>query len=106
MKKKLTMIFVICLLVVTAFCLSACSGDKDDDKNKIDFANDTFTVESAYAQAQGMGFEGTLDEFIEMLSGKNGTDGIGIKTIKVDENGNLSVTLSNDLTIDCGRIAR
>lgn len=104
MKKKLTMIFVICLLVVTAFCLSACSGDKDDDKNKIDFANDTFTVESAYAQAQGMGFEGMLDEFIEMLSGKNGTDGIGIKTIKVDENGNLSVTLSNDLTIDCGKV--
>lgn len=104
MKKKLTMIFVICLLVVTAFCLSACNGDKDDDKNKIDFANDTFTVESAYAQAQGMGFEGTLDEFIEMLSGKNGTDGIGIKTIKVDENGNLSVTLSNDLTIDCGKV--
>ena len=48
------MIFVICLLVVTAFCLSACSGDKDDDKNKIDFAKKNVIRLSTTKQVKGI----------------------------------------------------
>ena len=37
-------------------------------------------------------------------NGKNGKDGISIKSVRVNEKGNLIVTLSNGETIDAGYV--
>ena len=63
---------------------------------------DTVTIESAYAQATELGYTGTLDEFIAMISGKDGidgTDGVGIKSVELNANGELVITDTNDNVI-------
>lgn len=115
--KKATKILALTLTALT-FAVSAAtvSGCKirDNESNTDDkLYYDTATV---YAQAQDLGYKGTLDEFIEMISGKDGTDGkngkdgtdgkdgAGVKSGRIDERGHLILTLTDDSEIDCGEI--
>ena len=73
--KKLLAIFV-CLMLVFSLC--ACdmlfpsdgNGNTSDTTDK-EFDTNRVTFLSAYAEAQELGFEGTLEEFIELISGKD-----------------------------------
>ncbi len=121
---------LISLLIVVLFSLSiiACNNTTPDTNNggnntsNNEFDTNKITFASAYAKAQNLGFEGTLEEFVELISGKdgadgkdgingtngkdgaNGKDGVGIVNIIVDNEGNLLVILSNGETINCGKL--
>ena len=91
------------------FCFSAC--DKAEEEGGVEW-----TLGTVYAQAQELGYEGTLDEFIALISGrdgadgqdgedgKDGADGVGVQETYVDENGHLIVVLTNGKTVDCGAV--
>ena len=54
-----------------------------------------------------MGYEGSLEEFIALISGRDGQDGedgVGVKEIYVNENGELIVILTNEEEINCGNV--
>ena len=99
-RKKLWRTFFLGLLtLLMAACIScavACSGGSSGEKEE-------WTYASVYAQAQSLGYEGTLEEFIALISGKDGADGVGVKTVKI-ENGHLIVVLTNGEEIDCGKV--
>ena len=96
--------FVIILLMLTvALCvsLSAC------DLSGLNQWGNVFTIDSAYAEAQSLGYTGSLSEFIQSISGKDGADGkdgIGIQSVAVNSDGKLIVTLSSGKVIDCGSV--
>ena len=108
--KKLILLILVVLLSLS---IVACNGTTPDTNNgdnttKNEFDTSKITFASAYAKAQNLGFEGTLEEFIELISGKDGADGkdgVGIVNVTVDENGNLLVTLSSGATINCGKVS-
>ena len=91
------------------FCFSAC--DKAEEEGGVEW-----TLGTVYAQAQELGYEGTLDEFIALISGrdgadgqdgedgKDGADGVGVQETYVDEDGHLIVVLTNGKTVDCGAV--
>ena len=91
------------------FCFSAC--DKAEEEGGVEW-----TLGTVYAQAQELGYEGTLDEFIALISGrdgadgqdgedgKDGADGVGVQETYVDEDGHLIVVLTNGKTMDCGAV--
>ncbi len=103
------------ILLVLIFSLVACkssdnnngnqntTGDNTDvtgsnfDKNKVSYL-------SAYEEASRLGFEGSLDDFIALISGKNGKDGVSIINVIIDNSGDLLVILSNGETIKCGKV--
>lgn len=89
------------LSLVAGFSLGKAAG-----KGNIDFLNGVFSTEQAYAYAQDLGFSGTLDEFVAMLSGKDGADGVGISTVAVNAQGHLVVTLTSGTSLDLGALPR
>lgn len=100
---------------LTAFCLFASSCARTDNADSADQSNDRgpiYTVEAAYKEATALGYAGSLDEFIAEISGKdgkdgkdglNGADGVGIADVSLDEEGVLTVILTDGRTIDCGK---
>ncbi|MGN1061306.1 MAG: hypothetical protein ACI4QN_06195, partial [Candidatus Coproplasma sp.] len=84
MKKK---VLAAILALVSAGCLgvglTACNKDTSDKWGSV------YTFEAAYAEANTLGYSGTLDEFIASISGKDGTngadgaDGVGISKIEI-----------------------
>ena len=99
MKRSIVFVLALALVTVLSLSLFACGNDKEPT---LDFANDSFTVEQAYAYAEELGFNGTLDEFVAMLSGKDGANGVGISTIAVSAEGHLVVTLTSGTVADLG----
>ncbi len=105
MKKsyKWTLVVFLALLVVVALTLVACTPDNTDD-------DDVWTIERVYAQAQELGYQGTLDELIAQFKGADGTDGVdgkdgvGIKTMEINDDGELIVTLTNGTELNLGVI--
>ena len=57
--------------------------------------------EQVYAQAVALGYEGTYDEFIALVSGK---DGVGVKSAAVNQEGELILTLSDNSTVNAGKV--
>ena len=113
MKKLLKKTLILAMLVMLVISLASCEQVKsilgknepaDDNQNIV---NDTWNMSTVYAQSQSLGYEGTLDEFIALVSGKdgvNGKDGVGIKGSFIDKNGHLILILTNGETIDAGLI--
>ncbi len=67
----------------------------------------TFTVETAYAKAQELGYSGSLVDFVESISGKdgvNGTDGVGIQSVVLDKEYELIVTLTTGVELRLGNV--
>lgn len=62
----LSVSIIICFSFLAVF--PACNKAEKADSGE-------FTAEEAYDKAKILGFKGTLSEFIELLSGKDGTDG-------------------------------
>ena len=91
----LSMTACICL----AIGLSACE--------KTDKVEDVWTIERVYAEAQSMGFAGTLDELIAMFKGADGQDGLNgdeIESVSFDEDGNLILHMKSGRDVNCGNI--
>lgn len=109
MKRKMAKLAAIALAataMLAATALSACSK-KGGNSGENPPYYDTATV---YAQAQDLGYSGTLEEFIELISGEkgekgeNGKDGVSVESGSIDENGHLILTLTDGSEKDCGKI--
>lgn len=88
--------------VSLAFGISSCT-DNSQTKSPDEWGN-TYTVESAYAQAQELGYTGSLEEFIAAISGKDGTDGKGITKTELNEDGDLVVYYSDGTSENLGHV--
>ena len=108
MNKKFSKSFLLFLCLTLAFFVVGCKKNNDNKNNSFDTTN--VTMLSAYNKATNLGFQGSLEEFIELVSGADGKDGIdgedgvGIDTVLINNNGHLIVTLSNGETINVGKI--
>ncbi len=108
--KKLIIAIMSVLMVLSIAGLTACKNNNSDNND----GHELWTIQKVYAQAQDLGFEGTLEELIALFKGDkgetgapgengvDGQDGIGIKDISVNSEGKLIIVLSNNSTIDCG----
>ena len=127
MKKGLTIaLLVVCaliLVVLTAilieggvFVIEGLNGkdgiDGSDGKNGLDGSNglDGADGKSAYELALEDGFEGSLHEWLLSLAvrgadgedGKTGKEGVGVKSVRVNEDGDLLVTLTDGRVLNAG----
>ncbi len=107
MKKK---IWLIALSLISALCcglaLAACGDDGEE----------TWSMQRVYERAQDLGFEGSLEELIQMFKGergepgkdgkdgKDGTNGRGIVNVEIDAEGHLHITYSDGETLDLGKV--
>ncbi len=114
-KRNLFTMISSCLLSATlAFAFSSCGNFDNNSTNSSEPTADgwgtTFTIETAYAKAQDLGYTGSLEEFIDSISGKDGADGkdgkdgVGIASISFTSNMELVITLTNDSTVNLGKI--
>ena len=109
MKKLLATILTASLALSVAVGLTACGDDGKTDKPETGWGKE-YTVATAYSKAVELGYDKSLEEFISTISGKNGKDGkdgkdgVGIKDVKLDDNGNLSVILTDDTTKNIGKV--
>ncbi len=98
MKKKwLILLLVLTMCLCTVFGISACTEFSQPSSGW----GTTYTIETAYAEAQTLGYEGTLESFMASIKG---ADGVGIKTVAVSQDGVLSVTLTDDSVISLGNV--
>lgn len=104
MKKKLLIgMLAVTSAVACAFGVSACGDEKEQTKNDGKWG-ETYTVQTAYAAAQELGYAGTLEEFVALISGKDGADGVGVKEARIDGEGNLILVLTNGEEKNCGKV--
>ena len=106
MKKRWLLLTVLCLAVFIVCGLTACGKEKGTTES-VDFENEAFTIQQAYAYAEELGFSGTLEDFVALLSGKNGVDGkdgVGIVSLSINAEGHLLATLSDETVVDCGAL--
>ena len=106
MKRKILVALLAATAVVCgALGFTAC--DKGNDETHGEWGTD-YSVQSAYALAKDLGYTGSLEEFIEIISGKDGADGkdgVGIDNAYIDEEGCLILVLTDKRTINCGKIS-
>ncbi|MBR7177206.1 MAG: hypothetical protein IKD26_03240, partial [Clostridia bacterium] len=91
--KKRFLLVLLTIILVGCFALVACqfpvTPPTDDDKGW----GEVFTLETAYAEAQSLGYTGSLTDFLDSIRGKDGqngepgADGIGIKSVAVNSEG-------------------
>ena len=98
MKRRILTLIISAVTAACALGMTAC------DKTPRESWGTVYTGKAAYERATELGYSGTLEEFIQSISGEDGADGVGIKSVYIDENGDLIVTLTNDRLINCGRI--
>ena len=93
MKIKFKSIAIAILSLLMSCCVFvACNEDEKISTGSIS--------EQVYAQAVELGYDGTYDEFIKLVSGKDGVDGkdgVGIKSVELNEKGELVINLTNDI---------
>ena len=97
MKKILSAIFALgfCLFGLTACGEDAISGNKQET---------VWNMKTVYAQAKELGYKGSLEEFIDTISGVDGEDGVGIKDVYINEQGELIVELTKGKAKNLGVI--
>ena len=67
-------ILLVISCIVLCFALTSCDilGNQNGTNENEEFDTNKVTLTSAYVKAQELGFEGTLEEFIEYISGEDG----------------------------------
>ena len=93
--KKIFTFGLLIVFSISILLLVAC-----DLKNDIEMPS-IWNNESAYAYAAELGYGGTLEEFIALISG---IDGVGIASISTNEDGELVIILTDDTERNLGRI--
>ncbi|MBQ9729463.1 MAG: hypothetical protein IJV80_01475 [Clostridia bacterium] len=97
--KKICSLILSSLFAVSA--LSGCAGGNNSSSSSSSSPKGDVTIETIYAQAKDLGFEGTLEEFKEYVKGD---EGVGIEEVYV-EGGRLYIALNDGSEpIDCGKI--
>lgn len=92
MKQK---VFLTVLLLAAVLLFAACGPD-------VSAQDSSDLVQSKiYSTAVSLGFQGTLEEFLELVKGK---DGVSITDIYVNENGELTVDKSNGESVCLGSV--
>ncbi len=95
MKKAMRAALVaVCTMLLAVSLVFAVGCSKEDSEQGT-------ISEQVYAQAVALGYEGTYDEFIALVSGK---DGVGVKSAAVNEDGELILTLSDNSTVNAGKV--
>lgn len=126
MKKRILFITSILTALLIALSLCACSNDDDSTAETPIFPE--ISIATAYNQATELGFTGSLDDFIELISGKDGKDGIngtngkdgkdgvngingingkdgrGISSVAVNATGELVVTFTDGNSVNAGSV--
>ena len=105
MKRKLLITILAVVSVITcAFGFTACKAEdkniKSSNNNAADSSNGS-TIEASYATAVELGYNGTLEEFIASISGKDGTS---IVSTILNNDGELIIVLSNGTVQNLGKI--
>lgn len=102
MKKKLLALILAVAALTCSLCFTGCNTDGAENNGLTEY-----TIETVYAQAKDLGYTGTLEEFITSISGKDGKDGkdgVGVLKVEVDNSGYLIVTLTDNTTVNCGKV--
>ncbi len=89
-KKLLACLLAVCSAAACVFGLAACNNGGVNNQTQNKWGNE-YSFATAYAQAQELGYAGTLEEFVQMISGKdgaNGKNGNDGMTPHIGENGN------------------
>ena len=73
MKKLLLGLLSVGCTACLSVDLAGCSFFQNNASTSTE--KEIWTMETVYAKAQSLGFEGTLEEFIALISGKDGKDG-------------------------------
>ena len=92
MKKRFIVILLIIGMVSALLCLTSCNDNSSDGLTN---------AQKIYAQAAELGYEGTYEEFIELVSGK---DGVSVVKAQINENGDLIFILSDYEVINAGSV--
>ena len=92
MKKVIKYFSVVLLIILSLLTITACK----EQEVKYDLS-----IETVYAVAQEAGFEGTWQDLVEAFKGEQG---VGIKTIRVNAENQLEVTLTNNNVITTNKI--
>ena len=138
-RKILTALLTTLAATACALSLAACKTDPTDSQSPSGQTSssdisapadssapqwgDVYTVEAAYEKASELGYAGSLEEFIQMISGKDGQDGKdgadgkdgidgkdgkdgrGIREVSVNQKGELVVAFTDGtsvtLDLDC-----
>ena len=111
MLKRSKFILAICLLLVCVLGVTSCNipevpgtgtNTPGDDTPIVKIPDDTNpTIAAVYTQAVSLGYEGTLEEFLELVKGADGADGSdgrGIDTVVINEKGELYITFTDGTT--------
>ncbi len=102
MKRKLAVFFLSAAIVCCgAAIISSCGWSSDDASNS------GWSVQTAYAQAVDLGFEGTLEEFLALIEGEDGADGfdgVGIESATINDKGELVLTYTDGNTVNLGKV--
>ncbi|MDE6293521.1 MAG: leucine-rich repeat protein, partial [Clostridiales bacterium] len=95
--------------IAAAVCFGAfvsCGKNTDGNSTAPEHVwGDEYTMSAAYQKATELGYKGTLEEFIESISGKDGVDGadgkdgVGIKSVTVNADGEIVITDTNGKVI-------
>lgn len=84
-------LILCCLVFIAASCTSEAVVQTDTD----------FAINEIYLAAQELGFDGTLEEFLNFVKG---SDGIGIKNVYMNDEGILTVVLTDETVYTLGNV--
>ena len=112
-KKLFAFLLSLCCLICCAFALTACGnggtgGVGQQGPNVGQEQPGNFTLERAYATACGLGYDGTLEEFLNLINYnevENDKDDVCVQDVYIDQKGHLIVVFSDGTIKDCGKIA-
>ena len=110
MQKTKKLLLAVLSILTAGFCTLGVAGCTDDSVSGTNGNGEltVWTMESVYAKAQELGYTGSLEEFIESISGidgKDGVNGVGIEEIYINAEGHLLVKLTGQAThTDLGKV--
>ena len=95
MKKRFLILSATLLLCCLVFISVSCASE-EVIQTETDFA-----INEIYLAAQQLGFEGTVEEFLSFVKG---SDGRGIKHVYINEEGILTIVLTDDTVYTLGNV--
>ena len=99
MKRKLAVFFLSAAIACCGAAIISSCGQPSDDAS-----NSGWSVQTAYARAVDLGFEGTLEEFLALIEGEDGRDGVGIESATINDRGELVLTYTDGNTVNLGKV--
>ena len=110
MAKNIFKLFLLVFSLTLVLMLASCEELLSEFFPKEEPEDMIYNMSTVYAQAQALGYDGSLEEFVALVSGKDGkdgkdgTDGLGIKSSFIDNDCHLILTLTDGTIIDAGKL--